>query len=457
MAVSAMAKIRLGPQKGPQERFLATRADIAIYGGAAGGGKTWALLYGQARAHKDPAHRGVIFRRVMPSVTQLGGLLDESRKLYPLFGGELRVAPNLEWRFPSGAAIQFRQVQYEGDTQAYKGAQFSQLDFDELTEFTEFQFFYLLSRLRSIGAKRKPSVRATTNPEAASWVRRFIGWWIGEDGFPIAERAGVLRWMKRDGDAIIWSDEPVKGALSVTFIPAKLDDNPALAIASPEYRDTLEMLDSVEQAKLLGGNWNATRKDGMFKRHAIDERGVPLELLPEGLVWRLRYWDLANTEPHERNPDPDWTASAWGALHVDAEGKETLYLRDVRRARLSGSAKKMWMRATAEADGVDVEQAIEQEGGSSGSEVVEDYKLVVFAGFACTFDRPTGSKTMRASRWLPLAETGRVKLVQDEPGRVSWAAVFLAELATFPHAKRDQVDAVSGLYAKLREPGFYMG
>lgn len=452
-----MAKIKLGPQKGPQERFLATRADIAIYGGAAGGGKTWALLYNQARNFRDPAHRGVIFRRVMPSITQLGGLLDESRKLYPLFGAELRVAPNLEWRFPSGAVVQFRQVQYESDVQAYKGAQFSQLDFDELTEFTEFQFFYLLSRLRSVGSKRRPCVRATTNPEATSWVRKFIAWWIGDDGLPIPERAGVLRWMKREGDAIVWHDEPVKGAMSVTFIPAKLEDNPALDLANPEYRDTLEMLDSVERAKLIGGNWNATRIDGMFKCHTIDERGWPMGALPEGLDWRLRYWDLANTEPHEKNPDPDWTASAWGALHVDEEGKETLYLRDVRRARKAGAAKKAWMRATAEADGYSVEQVIEQEGGSSGSEVVEDYRLVVFAGFACSFDRPTGSKSVRAQRWLALAETGRVRLVQDEPGRVSWAAVFLAELATFPHAKRDQVDAVSGLYASLKTPGFTVG
>ena len=93
-----MSKVRLGPQKGPQEAFLASRADIAIYGGAAGGGKTWGLLYNQARSHKDPAHRGVIFRRVMPNITASGGLLDESRKLYPLFGGELRSAPRVEWR-----------------------------------------------------------------------------------------------------------------------------------------------------------------------------------------------------------------------------------------------------------------------------------------------------------------------------------------------------------------------
>jgi predicted phage terminase large subunit-like protein len=452
-----MMTVELKPQPGPQEAFLATSADIAIYGGAAGGGKTWALLYNQARNYQDPHHRGVIFRRVMPNITNSGGLLDESMALYAMFGAQLRRAPRLEWRFPSGASVQFSQLQYEADVEQYKGAQFSEVDFDELTEFTERQFFYLLSRLRSSKSRQRPCVRATTNPDAGSWVRKLIDWWIGEDGTPIATRAGVLRWMRREGDAIVWSDEREPGSMSVTFIPARLEDNPALDRADPSYREKLGMLDAVERAKLLGGNWNATRKDGMFKRHAIDERGVPLELLPEGLVWRLRYWDLANTEPHERNPDPDWTASAWGALHVDAEGKETLYLRDVRRARLSGSAKKTWMRSTAEADGVDVEQAIEQEGGSSGSEVVEDYKLVVFAGFACTFDRPTGSKTMRASRWLPLAETGRVKLVQDEPGRVSWASVFLAELATFPHAKRDQVDAVSGLYAKLREPGFYMG
>jgi len=451
-----MGTVEFKPQPGPQEAFLASSADIAIYGGAAGGGKTWALLYNQARYYDDPHHKGVIFRRVMPNVTNLGGLLDESRALYPHFGATLRQAPHLEWRFPSGARVQFSQLQYEGTVENYKGAQFSELDFDELTEFTERQFFYMLSRLRSSSSRQRPCVRATTNPDAGSWVRKLIDWWIGEDGQPIAERAGVIRWMRREGDALVWSDTSSPGLMSLTFIPARLEDNPALDRADPSYREKLGLLDAVERAKLLGGNWNASRKDGMFKAAVIDARGIAPLLLPEGLIWK-RYWDLANTEPHEKNPDPDWTASALGALHVDGEGKEVLYLRDVRRARISGAAKKAWMRATAEADGHEIEQVIEQEGGSSGSEVVEDYKLIVFAGFACAFDRPTGSKTMRASRWLALAETGRVRLVQDEPGRVTWASAFLAELATFPHAKRDQVDAVSGLYARCKQPGFYMG
>lgn len=437
----------LRPQAGPQEDFLATCADIAIYGGAAGGGKTWSLLYDPLRAIDDPNFRGVIFRRVMPNVTNSGGLLDESKKLYPLFGGELRLAPRLEWRFPSGATIQFSQIQYEPDVEQYKGAQFTWIAFDELTEFTALMFFYLLSRLRSPGSRWQPWMRATTNPDSTSWVRGLIDWWIGADGLAIPSRSGIVRHMSREGDAILWSDEPTPHTLSFTFIPATLADNKILEQADPTYRKKLMMLGHVEREKLLGGNWNISAKEGLFKHHNIDRRGVLPSQLPEGLRW-VRYWDLANTEPRPDNKDPDWTAGALTALHVDDDGAETLYIADMAHFQLSGGRKRQKIRALADADGHGVEVWLEQEGGATGSEAAEDYRTTHLAGFDVHFDRPTGSKVVRAGRWVGLADNGRVKLVTGPDGRLGeWAARFLAELESFPFAKKDQVDAVSGGYA----------
>jgi phage terminase large subunit-like protein len=447
----------LRPQPGPQEAFLGSPVDIGIYGGAAGGGKTWALLYDPLRAIDDPNFRGVIFRRIMPNVTNSGGLLDESKKLYPLYGGVLRSAPRLEWRFPSGATIQFSQIQHEKDVEQYKGAQFTWIGLDELTEFTEYQFWYLLSRLRSPDSSWTPWMRCTTNPDAGSWVRGLIDWWIGPDGLALVERSGLVRHARRDGDALIWSDECDERSMSFTFVPATLADNKVLEQADPSYRKKLMLLGHVEREKLLGGNWDITAKKGLFQHAVIDKRGVLPSQLPDGLRW-IRYWDLANTEPRPDNKDPDWTAGVLGALHVeysadpDEPGRETLYIADIQHFQLSGGRKRDRIRAVAEADGHEVEVWMEQEGGATGSEAVEDYRTTHLAGYNVHFDRPTGSKVVRAGRWVGLADHGRVMLVTGPDGALGeWAQRFLAELATFPFAKKDQVDGTSGVYAVAKD------
>src|ERR1700733_733767 len=106
----AMEGIR--PQPGAQERFLSSSADIAIYGGAAGGGKSFALLMEPLRHIGNPEFGGVIFRRTSPQITNEGGLWDEAGKLYPLVGGDARVG-NLEYRFPTESSISFRHLQHE--------------------------------------------------------------------------------------------------------------------------------------------------------------------------------------------------------------------------------------------------------------------------------------------------------------------------------------------------------
>lgn len=442
------------PQRGPQSDYLASRADIAIYGGAAGGGKTWSLLLEPLRGIYDPAYRAVILRRVMPSITSGGGLLDESTKLYPLLGGTLKRSPRLSWTWESGARLEFSQIQYDASVQAYKGAQYTLIGFDELTEFTEHQFWFLVSRARSADSRFRPRIRATTNPDASSWVRRLIDWWIGDDGYPIPERSGVLRWVMRDGDTLVWSDTPQDGYLSMTFIPARLDDNKALTEADPTYEARLRLLSRVEQLKLRLGNWDATAREGLFKHHRISRVALPRHRLPEGLRW-LRYWDLANTEPHERNKDPDWTAGVKLSLHTDADGYQHLYIMDVAHVRLSGAAKHDMMRRCAQADGFEVEIWIEQEGGSSGSEVAHDYRTRHLAGYRVVMDKPSGDKATRALRWAALAEAGHVYIVADEHGRWPvWADALLAEIESFPWGKKDQVDAISGGYSACVTPTF---
>lgn len=261
------------PQPGPQWAFLASPADVAIYGGAAGGGKSYALLLDAVRWHQRPGYSAVLFRRQLEDQKKAGGLWSESMDLFPQFSGRANLSElSWTWRHHDGrrSVIQFRGLSEEADKLKWQGAQLAFIGFDELTHFTESQFWYLQSRLRT-GCGVRPYLRATTNPEPDSWVRRLIAWWIDDQGMPIAERAGVLRWFLRKGDDLVWGDSadelleeyPDRGRpRSLTFIPARLEDNPALNSRDPEYRDRLFSLPAVEQAKLLGGNWNA-RSDSL--------------------------------------------------------------------------------------------------------------------------------------------------------------------------------------------------
>src|SRR5690606_2742766 len=164
----------IAPQPGPQTAFLSTSADIAIYGGAAGGGKSWALLLEPLRHIHNPKFGGVIFRRESKQVTNEGGLWDESEKIYPLVGAKPRVG-DLQWVFPSGCCLTFAHLQHETDKLSWQGSQIAFIGFDELTHFTRTQFFYMLSRNRSLCGVA-PYIRATTNPDADSWVAEFIAW-----------------------------------------------------------------------------------------------------------------------------------------------------------------------------------------------------------------------------------------------------------------------------------------
>lgn len=274
--------------------FLSTPADVAVGGGSAGAGKSFALLLEFTRHAHRPDWNGVTFRRTLQQVVAQGGLWDTAENLFssmlvntPAGAQPIKIKQNKvahTFTFAKGATLQFAHLQFEKDKLGWQGSQIGYLAFDELTHFTESQFFYLLTRNRSTSGI-SPYARATLNPQGEGWCKDMVSWYLYPDdypdsklaGLPIPERAGKLRYFTRYKGKYVWgnSREEVLTLLpadvasgyaltdikSFTFIPGTLDDNKILTSTDPSYRANLLAQDEILVEQLLGGRWLADRND----------------------------------------------------------------------------------------------------------------------------------------------------------------------------------------------------
>ena len=218
---------------GPQTDFLAAPERDVLYGGAAGGGKSYAMLIDPLRFAHRAAHRALILRRSMPELREL---IDKSRELYPkAFPGCKYKEVEKLWNFPSGAKVEFGFLERDADVYRYQGQAYSWIGFDEITHLpTEFGWNYLASRLRTTDPEISTYMRCTANPGGvgATWVKkRYV------DPYP--------------------PNESFTGEDNLTrkFIPARLDDNPYLA-KDGRYEEMLMALPPTQRKQLLEGNWD---------------------------------------------------------------------------------------------------------------------------------------------------------------------------------------------------------
>lgn len=440
-----MPEIR--PQSGPQSIFLSSPADIAIYGGAAGGGKSYALLLEPLRHIDKPGFGAVIFRRTLADVKKQGSLLDTSMPIYGAIGARIRL-DNLTWTFSSGVKIAFGHLEHEPTVLDWQGSQIPLLCFDELTHFTRSQFFYMLSRNRSTCGVR-PYIRATTNPDADSWVFELIAWWIDPDtGVAIQERSGVVRWFARVSDQMIWADsaEELKQAhpecepKSLTFIAARLEDNKVLMVADPGYRANLLALPLVERERLLGGNWKIRPSPGLyFQRHWV---GDLLDAIPFGTKF-VRGWDLAATEKTESN-NPDWTCGTKIGRMPDGRFLVAHHV----WMRASPAAVEQAVLSTAKQDGKECSIAIPQDPAQAGKAQAAAYARLL-EGFTFRFASAGGDKLTRFGPFSAQAGAGNVKVL-----RGPWNERWFSELEAFPPPDKggghdDDADSTSEAFNAL--------
>lgn len=439
--------INISPQPGPQTVFHNCESDIALYGGAAGGGKSYALLLEPLSHWNNSKFGSVIFRRNSTQVRNEGGLWDESVSLYAQLGAHPREA-FLEWVFPSGGRVKFAHLEHERTVLDWQGSQIPVIGFDELTHFTETQFIYMLSRNRSTSGI-SAYVRATCNPDVNSWVRRWIDWWIGPDGFPIPERSGIPRWFIRRDNVIHWADtkeeliEIFPGELpkSFAFIPSKVTDNKILISKDPGYISNLKALSKVDRERLLDGNWNVKASAGNFFQKQWFE---VIDQIPGGWTHCVRYWDRAATKPSDTNKDPDWTRG----LKMYKYPNGLWVVADLRSLRDTPLKVEAMIKTTASHDGRRVTVIGEQDPGSAGVSDAQNF-VRMLAGYAVKVRKPTKDKATRAKPVSAQSEAGNIKVMRAE-----WNEEFFAELENFSddpseYKHDDIVDVLSGAFNEL--------
>lgn len=240
-----MKKTIWSPQQ--RQKVFQSRGEYeALYGGAAGGGKTDALVAEALRQVHIPHYRAIIFRK---TYTQLTDIIDKSRFIYKLAYPKAKYNSTEHcWTFPSGAKIYFGQMQYVKDRVKYQGKAFDFIAFDELTHFTFDEYSYMFSRNRPSGPGTRVYMRAATNPGGIGhgWVKdRFIT--AATPMTPIVENINVLT---PDGKRIDMQRSRI-------FVPSTVFDNKILLENNPNYLASLQMLPSKERDALLYGSWDS--------------------------------------------------------------------------------------------------------------------------------------------------------------------------------------------------------
>lgn len=393
-----------------QKVFLRTNAIEALFGGAAGGGKSSALLMAALQYVDIPGYSAILFRRTFADLSLPGALMDRFRSWMSNYDDIHWNSNTFIATFPSGARISFGYLNNQNDYLRYKGSEFQFIGMDEVTEIRESDYRYMFSRLRRPAngpvSQIPLRMRCASNP-APNWVRqRFI-----VEG-------------RKEGRI---------------FVPSRLTDNPGIDAES--YRQSLSALDPVERRRLEEGDWWSTTLGSLFDRTGfivIDGGEIPPITSSARVV---RYWDLAATEPTASNPNPDWTV---GTLMMFDNG--IAYVLDVRRARLRGEKVEEFISQTAYEDGHGVPIRMEQEPGSSGKALMDQYARYVVPGYDFGALRPTGDKVTRARPFAAAAANGNVRLV-----RASWLTNWLDEFSSFPEAAEhdDQVDSAVGAFTYL--------
>lgn len=480
-------------------------------GGAAGGGKTYALLLEECRNSDNPRFNSVIFRRNNTQIFTNGGLWDSAMALLPLIGAVPKKTPKPSFVFPSGAKVAFDHLERYADCLSYQGSQITFIGFDELTHFDEDVFWYMLSRNRS-DSGIPGYLRATTNPDPDSWVRTFIDWWIGPDGLAIPERSGKIRWFVRISGEVVWGDSRMEllqyqfegeiksvnkdyATTDEMFVPDEKDSKIQIVLtpgeegvlyvtnqtrqffqwSNGEYRELMPPKSVTFICSTLQDNAILMRNDPSYLANL---KALPLveqerllggnwnirpaagmyfprskvtliDELPNDVVRWVRAWDLAGTADRKENNPEDGPAYTAGVL-IGKRKNGKLVIGDVINQRLNASDVRSLVVNTARADKAAYKSKIRIRMNQDPGQAGVDQKenyIKLLSGFSLNIERESGSKETRAEPLSAQWINGNVEVLNAH-----WTSAYLAQMDGFPDRKyKDMADASSTGFLELEK------
>jgi predicted phage terminase large subunit-like protein len=455
------------PPSPPQKTFLELDCEEALYGGAAGGGKSDALLMAALQYVDVPGYSAGIFRLTEEELNKPDSILFRARLW---FGGTAARwnEKSKAFEFPTTGAPATIHFGYGASMKSlidrYSGPSFQFIGVDELTRWRRDMYLFLFSRLRGVGLHLPLRMRAATNPpqdETGTWVKeRFVAFSehriTGQDareavrehirGVPISEPR--VFESPPSQEAIDMARKYGRQPQGAYFVPAFLDDNPGMSEEERvNYKMNLAKMDPVERAKLENGDWDAVASGDFFK---LEWFGETAYLDEEPNIFRpIRYWDLAATRVDEKKKnDPDYSAGALVGIDKQKTG-DLVVIAHMERFREDSGITEARVRAVGDLDGQQVKVWFEEEGGSAGKNNTRNFAAKVFGlGWRVEGHRKTGSKS---EYWKPLSSAARNGLLRLVRG--DWNRAFVVELcglrADMTHAHDDQADASSGALSIL--------
>jgi predicted phage terminase large subunit-like protein len=382
-------------------------------------------------------------------------MLDKCQELFK------KIDPKVRWKdkdgkfvFTSGAEVFLKHFEYEKDEDNFQGTENSLILVDEGQQFTERQVQYLMSRMRNPRCPVSPHMKITCNPDADSFLKDWIDWYLIKDGElagrPDPDKDGIVRYFIVQDGKIRFGDTaeelkekygPTVLPLTLTFISANVHDNPVVMEKNPSYVAWLEGLQRVEKERLLYGNWYARQEaSGYFKRDWLNVVPFP----PLKVVRRVRAWDIAGTLPSESYPNPDWTVGV--KMSRTKEGRYTIEDSIRFRDRPHGVLERILK--TAREDGQDTLIIIPQDPGAAGKAYSQQIvKELAESGFYAKVKTTHTSKITRFAPFAAVAEANIVDYVNGE-----WITDYFSELERFDgsrNVKDDAVDATGDAFMFL--------
>lgn len=444
-----------------QRAAIESKADIVFFGGGNGPGKTFtaSMLPLLPEYRTTPGCQSVIFAESNPKLEQAGGLVDKTKRDYsqahPKGLDGYRQTPRKRWTFPCpGGGESTVDLSYIGEAGQWDGMEAAVIVVDQIEQADEKQVFSLFGRNRSTTGVRC-RIFATANPPEEGkehWLTRMLtaGGWIGEDGFPVLEMAGRVRFYTRDGDTdeFIFAntiDELIETGhvprdvdgtpirpQSVSFFPALIDDHPDEHFRR-EYKSKLASLTLFERRRRLEGNWYATESAGKYFRKEYFP--VVDNYRPSPGAQLVRSWDNA----WSTSDKADWTPGVLLSLEPDGG----IYVLDLLRFRGTMAHVERAIMLCAELDGRRVKIRLPKDAGAAGGIQAAIAQRLGAKGYTVALTADRGDKLTRSKPYQACAERGQIRLVRGSHPSWQVAAMLLDDFEE--HDKTGQLVRVVGL------------